>query len=379
MRFGLITTATFPIGDVTTIRYSTYCNALADIGNFVKIYILTPNTLEIEHTGKIGGVNYDYLQRQRNNNRFIRYAMGIVAMFRSLYAIKKDKLDVVLIYLTRRIDFIFYKIFVSLLRIKLVTDQTEYFVKDYLVLSNEQKCQIDKVFNGYDGIITISKELYDYHSCIAQNRQVFLLPMTIDPHRFDNIQEFTDKGYITVVFGVHNRDGLDVSIKAYGLYHKNCIEKKIQPWKLQLIGNLYGLPVRDEILNLINNLDVKDDVIILGKQPIEIIPSLLYNSSCLLTTASTYISGGFPTKLGEYLLSGVPVVVTKAGEIPNYLEDEKNAFLCEVDNTQQIAEKIFFVHTHFDKALQIGQAGRQLALTTFNVSSYIEDLVDFLS
>ena len=36
--------------------------------------------------------------------------------------------------------------------------------------------------------------------------------------------------------------------------------------------------------------------------------------------------GGFPTKLGEYLATGNPVVVTKVGEIPNYLIDGVNAF-----------------------------------------------------
>lgn len=379
MRLGLITTATFPVGDVTTIRYSTYCNALADIGHFVKIYVLTPNTLEIKHTGTIGNVHYDYLQRQRNNNRFIRYALGIFAMFKSLFFIKKDKLDVVLIYLTRRIDFIFYRLFASLLGIRLITDQTEYFVKDYLELTREQKRRVDKVFDGYDGIITISKELHDYHLSIARNRKVFLLPMTIDSTRFDCVQKSEDNGYITVVFGVHNRDGLDVSIKSYCLYYKYCKEIHIKPWRLRLVGNLEGLPVKNEIINLINNTGIQNDILILGKQSISIVPSLLYNSSCLLTTASRYISGGFPTKLGEYLLSGVPVVVTKAGEIPSYLEDNTNAFLCEVNNIQHIAERLFYVHTHHSDALLVGQHGRQLAMTKFNVNTYIEDLVEFLS
>ena len=132
-------------------------------------------------------------------------------------------------------------------------------------------------------------------------------------------------------------------------------------------------------MDIINNSSVNNDIIVLGKQPIGKIPTFLHNSSCLLTTASTYISGGFPTKLGEYLLSGVPVVVTKAGEIPNYLEDGKNAFLCEVDDLEQIADKLYYVHTHIDEADSVGLAGRQLALSKFNISTYIDSLVNFLS
>ncbi len=379
MRFGLISTATFPVGDVTTIRYSTYCNALADAGHFVKVYVLTPNILKIEHAGKIGNVNYSYLQRQRNNNRLIRYFLGIVAMFKSLYYIKKDKLNVVLIYLTRRIDIVFYKLFASILGVKLVTDQTEYFVKNYLSLSEEKKRQVDTVFNGYDGIITISKELFDYHSTIANNRKVMLLPMTIDSHRFDNVEEVNDKSFITVVFGVHNRDGLDISIKAYCYYHNICYKNNITPWKLRLIGGINALSNRDKIMSLIKDSGVGEDIIILGKQPIDKVPSYLHNSSCLLTTASTYISGGFPTKLGEYLLSGVPVVVTKAGEIPDYLENQKNAFLCDVENIKQIGESLYYVHTNPINAAQVGKCGRELALTKFNISTYLQDLIEFLS
>lgn len=379
MRFGLITTATFPIGDVTTIRYSTYCKLLADEGIFVKVYVLTPNTLGISHNGIIENVYYSYLQNQRNNHRFIRYVMGIVAMMRSLFFIKKDKLDIVLIYLTRRVDFIFYGFFAKLLGVKLVTDQTEYLSGDYKKLTTKAKHKIDKTFDRYDGIITISKELYDYHLSIAENKKIFFLPMTMDMHRYDGVKkDKDDKQYISVVFGVHNRDGLDVSIKAYCEYYKICVSNNIVPWKLRLIGNLNDLISREAIIQLISESRIDDHIIIMGKQPIEKVPYLLYNSSCLLTTASTYISGGFPTKLGEYLLSGVPVVVTKAGEIPNFIDDRVHAYLCEVNNITQIAENLYYVHTHPIEAKVIGENGHTLAMTKFNITNYSKELNEFL-
>ena len=378
MRFGLISTATFPTGDVTTLRYSTYCDALANDGHYVKVYVLTPNTLGIEHDGVIGKVHYTFLQRQRNNNRFIRYAMGIIAMIKSLYKIKRDHIDVVLIYLTRRIDFLYYKFFSKILGFRIVTDQTEYFVKNYLELDKTHRQKVDSIFDGFDGIITISHELYNYHISIAKNRNVFLLPMTIDQHRFDDVITENNKNYITVVFGVHNRDGLDVSIKAYCFYHQLCIDINIIPWRLRLIGNIDGLCTRADILHLIDKSDCSDDILIMGKQPIEKVPYYLYNSSCLLTTASTYISGGFPTKLGEYLLSGVPVVVTKAGEISNYLIDNKDAFLCEVNNISQIGQKLFYVHTHEAEAAIVGEKGKVVAMTKFNIATYIKELEAFL-
>lgn len=378
MRFGLISTATFPTGDVTTLRYSTYCNALAEDGHYVKVYVLTPNTLGIDHKGVIGKVHYTYLQGQRNNNRFLRYAMGVIAMFKSLFSIKRDCIDVVLIYLTRRIDFLYYKLFAKILGVKIITDQTEYFVKNYLELDFKNRQKVDSVFDGFDGIITISQELFNYHMSIAKDRNVFLLPMTIDQHRFNDVINDNNKNFITVVFGVHNRDGLDVSIKAYSLYHKLCLENNIKPRVLRLIGNMDGLSTRAVIRQLIDTSGCSDDIMIMGKQPIEKVPHYLYNSSCLLTTASTYISGGFPTKLGEYLLSGVPVVVTKAGEIAHYLTDNEDAFLCEANNISQIGQRLFYVHTHEKEATSVGERGRIIAKTKFNIWTYISDLETFL-
>ena len=81
----------------------------------------------------------------------------------------------------------------------------------------------------------------------------------------------------------------------------------------------------------------------------------------------------------QYLLSGVPVVATKAGEISNFLEDGINSYLCEVDNWEDISEKLFYIHNHSFEAAKIGKSGYQLAITKFNILTYLKDLTFFLS
>ena len=75
---------------------------------------------------------------------------------------------------------------------------------------------------------------------------------------------------------------------------------------------------------------------------------------------------GFPTKLGEYLATGKPVVVTRVGEIPEYLKDQENAFIASPGDAHNFAMKMKQVMNNYDDALKVGHKGQQLALTTFN-------------
>lgn len=87
---------------------------------------------------------------------------------------------------------------------------------------------------------------------------------------------------------------------------------------------------------------------------------------------------GFPTKLGEYLATGKPVVVTRVGEIPEYLEDQVNAFIANPGDAGNFALKMKQVMLNYDKALNIGHAGRQLAHTTFNSTFQGNELAGWL-
>lgn len=76
--------------------------------------------------------------------------------------------------------------------------------------------------------------------------------------------------------------------------------------------------------------------------------------------------GGFPTKLGEYLATSKPVVLTKVGEIPLFLTDGVNAYLSEPDNAESFAKKLDEALSNQKEARKVGLNGRHLADTVFN-------------
>jgi len=90
-------------------------------------------------------------------------------------------------------------------------------------------------------------------------------------------------------------------------------------------------------------------------------------------------SARFPTKIGEYLLSGRPVITNNVGEISEYLVDNFSALICEPDDPKAYAEKIIDVIENPSSAAVIGSNGKQVAVESFNYRNYGEKLFRFFA
>jgi glycosyltransferase involved in cell wall biosynthesis len=210
-------------------------------------------------------------------------------------------------------------------------------------------------------------------------KEVFLLPATVDPSRFPEKKDNFFLPHILCLFGTHNRDSIIDTIKSYIEYLKICNDI---PWKLVLIGDFEMLKEKHEdgkhIESLILDNGLESHVIFSGVVGSSEIPSLLQTAACLITTPRAYESGGFPTKLAEYLLSGRPVITSNIGEIGNYLTDNQNAFFIDANNHLDVGRKIFYIQKNEAHAKNVALMGRKLALYKFNADFYIKDLLKYI-
>jgi glycosyltransferase involved in cell wall biosynthesis len=87
----------------------------------------------------------------------------------------------------------------------------------------------------------------------------------------------------------------------------------------------------------------------------------------------------FPTKLGEYLASGRPVVTNRVGEIPDYLKDDVNACVVTPGDVQAFGETICFLLSNPVRAKSIGRNGRKVAEKYFHYANYGAKLCDFFT
>lgn len=85
----------------------------------------------------------------------------------------------------------------------------------------------------------------------------------------------------------------------------------------------------------------------------------------------------FPTKLGEYLASGTPVISSKTGDVGRFVEHGRSALLSDPGDVQGFANNMIFVSADPEKAGQIGVAGRHVAEKHLDFRNYSQSLYNF--
>jgi glycosyltransferase involved in cell wall biosynthesis len=82
-----------------------------------------------------------------------------------------------------------------------------------------------------------------------------------------------------------------------------------------------------------------------------------------------------PTKLGEYLATGRPVVVTATGDIPKYLHDGVEAFVVEPGDVHSFSEALERA-LYNPVAAEVGRAGQRLARREFDTVVHMRRLLE---
>ena len=91
-----------------------------------------------------------------------------------------------------------------------------------------------------------------------------------------------------------------------------------------------------------------------------------------------FAEAGFPTKLEEYLVYRLPVVITKVWDIPLYLREYESALLAEPSNPESIASKMFLLIKNQKIDTKIGGKGYQWAYETLEYKKATRIIGDFI-
>lgn len=231
--------------------------------------------------------------------------------------------------------------------------------------SNDRKIRMLKKL---DGLFVISNSLKQYYSQQGiPAERIHVINMFVDTNRFSGLEKTTAEKYIGYCGAVsYDKDGVDCLIKAFSIFHNSHSD-----YKLRIIGKGVTANVIPELRELASSLGVQDSVVFTGPIPPEQMPQQLFDASILALARpdSVQAQNGFPTKLGEYLATGNPVVVTAVGEIPLFLKDRVNAILATPGNPEDFAYQLCWVADNYEQAKQIGLCGNILSNTSFNYSN----------
>ncbi len=238
-----------------------------------------------------------------------------------------------------------------------------------------------------DRMLVISSHLKTYFaehlSRMGKPKQIDVLNMMVEPDRFvpsetDNKDMVINENpmdvvYIGTMYG--DKDGVDILINSF-----NEVKGDFPKARLVLIGENVKQEWMGKINLALDTEEKKERVVLTGRQSREAVEYYLKGAYALALARPDNIQAkyGFPTKLGEYLATGKPVVITSVGDIPLFLRDGDNAFVAEPSSIKSFADKLKECLSDPRKAEEIGSKGRELVYSVFNYRECAKDLLKTL-
>jgi glycosyltransferase involved in cell wall biosynthesis len=391
----MATNEQFPLGMACTNRIISLAKGLVENDVAVKVVCFQTTekleqTVNSEARGVYQGIEFEYTPGTTVIGRTFlrRKRLGLRSLVRALRVLvdsSRHTDQCVLFLYTRSAKYItFFYLAAQLLGIILVQDEVEY----PMVLLEKPQSLLGKIHAGlyisfvyrlFDAILVMTKPLEGYFKDrIRKRARILRVPMTVEISRFlTNTWSSPERSrYIAYCGDVGgNKDGVRNLIEAFAK-----LEARHEDVKLYIIGDSSGTSDLERLQQLARDLSVQNRVVFTGRVLRNEIPRYLCNASILALArpAGLQSEGGFPSKLGEYLATGNPVVVTRVGEIPEYLTDGEDAFLVEPDDVSGFASKLDYVLSNQDLARKVGLRGMEVAKTNFDYRVQGEKTVQFL-
>ena len=225
-----------------------------------------------------------------------------------------------------------------------------------------------------DGLFVITPALREMYinEFGADPDKTVLLNMIVDRKRFENLPGFEPANVISYC-GILSefKDGVSVLIKAFAKV------AKIHPeYKLRLIGPFENAATEHKLRTLVQDLNISDEVEFTGSVSPENMPSLLKASKILALARLDNIQAkyGFATKIGEYLMTERPAVLTRVGAVEDYLRDKVDCILANPDDADDFAEKLTWTIENSDAAVKIGERGKEAVVKYFDSENEAEKI-----
>jgi len=185
----------------------------------------------------------------------------------------------------------------------------------------------------------------------------------IDAEKFKSIHRQPEPGRIICVCRLSPKKGLDVAIRACAKLRDNNVK-----FLFEIAGD--GLQ-RRSLEELIENLNLADQVKLLGVRPNDQLTELFSRASVFLMPCVKTPDGdmdGIPVAMMEAMACEVPVVSTAISGIPELVEDGVTGRLARENDVDALAQILQELLEDMDKIEQFGKAGRQRVLTDFCIS-----------
>ncbi|MCI9246434.1 MAG: glycosyltransferase family 4 protein [Clostridia bacterium] len=200
---------------------------------------------------------------------------------------------------------------------------------DTIITINEEDYQIAKkkfhasktyLVNG----VGISKEKFDIHVS-EQEKETLRKELELKDTDYVIL-------YVAELIKRKNQTMLIQTIKK--------LEEQLPDVKVLLVGNGALTEFYQE---MIQKLKLQDKIKLLGFR--KDVPKLMRIANMYVSTSR---QEGLPVNIMEAMVSNIPMVVTNCRGNRDLIQDGKNGYLVEIDNTEELKEKILYVYQHYE-------------------------------
>lgn len=221
-----------------------------------------------------------------------------------------------------------------------------------------------------DLITAISNYLKNYARKLNKKVKIIIIPNGVDLENFSKgfsygeLSELADylgirpgEKVIITVSRLVPKNGIDILIEAFKLAGKSL---SLQAYKLIIVGD--G-PEKESLKLQVESLKLQNNVIFTGSISHAELPKYLKISDVFVRPSR---SEGLGSAFLEAMAAGVPVIGTKVGGISDFLKNKETGLFAEVENPEDLAEKIDLVLNDKDLADKLKKNALELVVGKYD-------------
>lgn len=381
MKVHFFINGSFPVGMASAKRQICYAKGLIASGNEVEVHacnrVHEPGEDNgYKAVGSFEGISYNYISgKYKHKAKLLRgldwYVMDYLRAF--IYACKTVKRhDVCFIYLYPLFPQILLLLAAKIKRAKIVKETCEH----PLALGNvhskwHQFCrwfEFHFVMPHYNGFVAISRDLEKFVLKYKGKKARYIIIPILVESKYNGVDYSNQNSPYSCPYIIHTgtmyeqKDSISKILKGFARF------KKENPSDCKLVFTGPQANEKCSYLPLIKELGIEKDVDLLGLVSLGELNRLQHFAAMTIIYKSDNLQtrNCFPTKLGEMLMNGVPVITTTVGDSNLYLKNGESAYIFEPDDEDTLVKYIKYILDHPQEAHKIGQEGKKVAEHDFN-------------
>lgn len=230
---------------------------------------------------------------------------------------------------------------------------------------------------GAAGMFTITDTLRN-EVAARLGQTAMVVPGFVDTAEFDPLAPVDEP--LTLMYAgslSEAKDGVRTLVRAFSV----AVATSDAGPRLRIVAGGHSAQEHVSLQSVIAEVGMEKYVTVEGPYPRSRMPEVLASAAVLVMPRppSRQATGGFPTKLGEYLATGRAVIATRVGPVENILEDGVSALLVEAGSQAALADAIARALSDDGLRRSIGAAGRRVAEEELEVDRHARRMIEFMA